>query len=130
MSNDQIDNVSLEDLKKFNKNLLDSCNTFQIKDRDRSKENSLEEMLKLSRWVENKGRHEYFGHRKTWSEHIVKWITLLIAFNMILTVGVGSGIFNFEKYKWFISIVTAETFLQIVGLGYVAAHFLFSDKHN
>lgn len=76
--------------------------------------------------VEIEGRKAYFKLRQTWSKCIISWITFLIIFNVILTALVGLGIMNFEKYQWFITAVTIETFLQIVGMGYIAVRFLFS----
>ena len=78
--------------------------------------------------VELEGRQKFFTLRTTWSGWIIAWITGLILFNAILTILVGAGQLNFEKYKWFVTSITVETFLQIFGMGYVAVHFLFSDK--
>lgn len=55
------------------------------------------------------------------------WITALIAFNSLLAILVGTGCLDFTQMQWFITAVTVETFLQVVGLGYVAAKYLFSN---
>ena len=73
------------------------------------------------------GLRQRFSLRKTWSRWIIGWITALIAFHAALTLGVGFDLLNFDEMQWFITAVTVETFLQVVGLGYVAAKFLFSD---
>lgn len=78
--------------------------------------------------VEKEGRTNFFSHRKWWSRFILGWISLLIIFNIILTIFVGLGWFDFKNYQWFVTTVTTETFLQIVGLGFVAARYLFSGK--
>jgi hypothetical protein len=78
--------------------------------------------------VEVEGRRRYFGLRTKWSWIIFGWISVLIIFNMILTYKVGVGSWKFEEYQWFITAVTVETFLQIVGMGYIAVKFLFSHK--
>lgn len=78
--------------------------------------------------VELDGRKKFFKLRGVWSNWIIGWITALIAFNIVLTVLVGLGCLNFEKYQWFITAVTIETFLQIVGMGLIAVKYLFSDK--
>lgn len=78
--------------------------------------------------VELDGRKQYFELQNKWSTWIIRWITALIIFNAVLAVFVGFGWFNFEKYQWFITAVTVETFLQIVGMGYIAVNYLFSDS--
>lgn len=77
--------------------------------------------------VELGGRRRFFQMRTTWSRWIIGWITALIAFNMLLTLAVGAKWLNFLEYQWFITAVIVETFLQIVGMGFVAVRFLFSD---
>lgn len=78
--------------------------------------------------VEIEGRRKYFELRSSWSSYIASWISALIIFNGGLAVGVGSGWLAFENMQWFITAVTVETFLQIVGMGYIAVRFLFSHK--
>lgn len=78
--------------------------------------------------VEVDGRKQYFKLRTDWSFYISCWISALIIFNSALAVGVGTGWLNFIEMKWFITAVTVETFLQIVGMGYIAVKFLFSHK--
>lgn len=77
--------------------------------------------------VELDGRKEFFHLRKLWSHWIIGWITALIAFNVFLTFAVGLCVLDFAQYQWFVIAVTVETFLQIVGMGYIAVHFLFSN---
>ena len=78
--------------------------------------------------VELEGKKEFFRLRTLWSTWIITWISFLIIVNVILTIAVGDGHLNYEKYQWFITTVTVETFLQTVGLGYVAAKFLFNSN--
>jgi len=82
------------------------------------------------KWIHNKGLKEYYGHRKWWSWFILGWISVLIIFNIALTVFIGFGWLDFRDMQWFITSVTAETFLQIVGLGAVAVHYLFSNEQR
>jgi hypothetical protein len=76
--------------------------------------------------VELEGRRKFFWLRSKWSWAIMAWITILILFNCALAVFVGIGWLDFEKYQWFVTAVTVETFLQVIGLGFVAVRFLFS----
>ncbi len=77
--------------------------------------------------VEVIGRHRYFNLRDKWSRWITGWITGLIGFNVVLTFLVGFGVVDYTGYEWFIAAVTVQTFLQVVGLGYVAVRYLFAD---
>jgi hypothetical protein len=77
--------------------------------------------------VEIEGRKQFFKLQKGWSNAIMAWISCLILFNAALTVLVGAGILDFTSAPWFVTAVTVETFLQVVGLGYVAARYLFSS---
>lgn len=75
--------------------------------------------------VEIDGRRQYFELQERWSEVIIDWITALLLFNCVLIVMVGSGLFTFEKTPWLITTFVTEIFLQVIGLGYIAARFLF-----
>lgn len=77
--------------------------------------------------VEINGRRAFFRLRSKWSWWIVIWISSLIIFNASLTYMVGANHLDFKEYQWFITAVTVETFLQIVGMGYIAVKFLFSN---
>lgn len=105
-----------------------------IKDEDYNKDNFLLNSLSKTESLEMKrdiidldSKRSFYFHRNKWSWFIIVWISVLILFNGSLTIMIGEGWLDFKHYKWFITTVTAETFLQIVGLGYVAAHFLFSN---
>lgn len=78
--------------------------------------------------VEIIGRRKYFSLRDKWSTWIIGWISSLIAFNSLVTVGVGWGLLDYTGYEWFITAVLVQTFLQIVGLGAVAVAYLFKDN--
>ncbi len=86
------------------------------------------EATELEWRIKAKGLREFFDLRKKWSSWIIFWISCLIIFNSGLAVFVGMGVLDFSEYEWFITAVTVETFLQVVGMGYVAVKFLFSDN--
>ncbi|UMM63148.1 hypothetical protein [Aristophania vespae] len=86
-----------------------------------------EEQKARAERVEIEGRVKFFELREKWSRGIANWITFQIVSNIMLTFLVGWGCLNFKDYKWFITSVTIETFLQIVGMGYVAVKYLFSS---
>lgn len=78
--------------------------------------------------IKARGLSEFFELRKGWSHWIIGWITALIAFNVAITMAVGLSYLDFSEYQWFITAVTVETFLQIVGMGYIAVRFLFGNN--
>lgn len=77
--------------------------------------------------VEIEGRKKFFRLRSRWSWAILSWISVLILFNCGLAVAVGTDWLNFDDNQWFITAVTVETFLQVIGLGFVAVRYLFSS---
>lgn len=80
--------------------------------------------------IENEGRRAFFNERKRWSIAIIAWISFLIVFNCLLAVLVGAGVLDFREYEWFVTVLTVEIVLQIVGLGYVAARYLFAEHRR
>ncbi len=50
--------------------------------------------------VEIDGRKQYFSLRKDWSRYIARWITGLIIFNALLSVGVGLEWLTFSNMEW------------------------------
>jgi hypothetical protein len=63
--------------------------------------------------------------RNRWSGWLLVWISCLLIFQMALSMAVGWGILDFEKYQWFLPTVIVQTFGQIVGMGYVVVRFLY-----
>lgn len=94
-------------------------------DENLSRSKDLTEGARLA--VELSGRREYFRLRKIWSGWMIGWISALILFNILITILVGSGTLDYSQYEWFITAVTVQTFLQIVGLGAIAVKYLFAD---
>ncbi len=77
--------------------------------------------------IEVRGKKDFYKLRKKWSKIITTWISILIGFNITLIYLIRWHGLDFKNYQWFIISITVETFLQIVGLGYIAVHFLFFD---
>jgi hypothetical protein len=96
----------------------------RVQDKDAEKEHALRKG-ELER-VELDGRRRFYRLRTKWSWAIIGWISCLIAFNIVLTILVGVKVLDFSEYQWFITAVTVETFLQVIGMGVVAVKFLFS----
>lgn len=76
------------------------------------------------------GLKNFYFLRIKWSWSIFGFITFLIFFQSILTVLVGCGVLNFEKYPWFVSIFVTENCGQIIGLAIIVVKFLFDKKDN
>lgn len=131
MVNEINDEINKEEI--YDKNLVTDTNPNFSAEKQRDQLAHVIDQLTIiteinSKEIESRGRDSFHTLRKDWSKIIINWITYLITFNIILTIGVGSGAFDFLKYKWFIISITLETFLQIVGLGIIAVNFLFSEK--
>jgi hypothetical protein len=75
--------------------------------------------------VELDGRKRFFALRDKWSTAITVWISVFIAFHLLLTVAIGLKYLDFTHYQWLIPMITVENFLQIVGMGYVVVRFLY-----
>ena len=105
---------------------LDAIDKASEADDDEGKSGEL--LNAASQAVEITGRQKYFDLRDTWSKWIIRWITVLIAFNSIVTVAVGLGCLDYSQYEGFITVVFLQTFLQIVGLGAVAVRYLFKSN--
>ena len=112
-------------IKPFDLNAAKSGLDDDLKDRDRGKGHELSDARRET--VEVEGRAKFFSMRSIWSWFIIAWISVLIIFNCGIALFIGSGHLDFTKYKWLITTVTVETFLQIVGMGYIAVKFLFSS---
>jgi len=75
--------------------------------------------------IELDGRKQFFELRKTWSENLKYWINFLLIFHVSITVLIGFRFLNFNPDQWFIRVIVAEDFLQIVGMGYIVMKFLY-----
>lgn len=77
--------------------------------------------------VELDGRKGFFKLRWIWSVCIVSWISFLIVSHTIIALLIGARKLDFTGNEWLISIIIAENFLQIVGMGYVVVKFLYKS---
>ena len=104
----------------------EKARTLPLAETDPAKDDALAAAESIK--VEIQGRKDFFALRKHWSIAIIVWISILLTVNSGLAIGVGLAWLDFKAYQWFITAVTVETFLQVVGLGYVAARYLFSSN--
>jgi hypothetical protein len=75
--------------------------------------------------VEVNGRRQYFKLQGAWSTAIICWISGLLLFNCALVSAVGLALVSFDNTPWLVTAFITEVFLQVIGLGYIAARFLF-----
>lgn len=73
--------------------------------------------------IELEGRADFFKLRGLWSKVIIVWISLFIAFHMLLTFLIGRGLLDFTAHKWLVPLIVVENFLQIVGMGLIVVRF-------
>ena len=79
--------------------------------------------------IENQGRHDFYSLRKSWSRFLMFSLFAMLAFQMGLTVLIGTGHLDFTKYPVLISLVVGENFVQIIGMCVLVVQFLFQDSH-
>jgi hypothetical protein len=77
--------------------------------------------------IELDGREQFFSLRGRWSILLTIWISSILLFQASLTIGVGRGWFDFLHYEWFLPMVIGQSFLQIIGMGFVVVKFLYAD---
>ena len=71
------------------------------------------------------GREQFLSLRGNWSLSLIVWISGLLLYQVALAVVVGLGWLDFTKYQWFLPLVVAQNFGQIVGMGYIIIRFLY-----
>jgi hypothetical protein len=75
--------------------------------------------------IELDGRRQFFKLRGSWSRWLIGWITGLLLFHVALTAAIGFDLVDFRDYEWFLPMVVAQNFLQIVGMGFIIVRFLY-----
>lgn len=74
------------------------------------------------------GRKDFYKLRKYWSVVLSGFIFLLILFQFTVIMFVGSGVLDLIEYKSLLVVTMGETFLQIIGMGYIVVNFLFNGE--
>lgn len=75
--------------------------------------------------IELEGRRNFFLLRKNWSTCIISWISVFIAFHIILTFCVGFKWLDFTNNPWIVPSIVLENFAQIIGMGIIVMKFLY-----
>jgi hypothetical protein len=76
--------------------------------------------------IKRDGLTQFYGLRRMWSGWLIAWVSVLICFQIVLTFAIGFGLLDYREYGWFLPLVTAQNFLQIVGMAIVVVRFLHS----
>lgn len=63
--------------------------------------------------------------RDKWSTVIIRWISGLLLFHVLIVFGMGFKFVDFKDNQYIIIGVILENFLQIVGMGYIVIKFLY-----
>jgi len=74
------------------------------------------------------GFERYYRLRDRWSLYLVIFISVMIAFQVLLTALIGFGALNFLNYQYFLYIVIGENFAQIIAMGFIVVKFLFPNQ--
>jgi hypothetical protein len=78
--------------------------------------------------IRRDGLTQFYGLRRMWSGWLIAWVSVLICFQIVLTFSIGLGLLDYRDYDWFLPLVTAQNFLQIVGMAIVVVRFLHSGS--
>lgn len=78
--------------------------------------------------IRRDGLMQFYGLRRMWSGWLIAWVSILICFQIALTFAIGLGGLDYRDYDWFLPLVTAQNFLQIVGMAIVVVRFLHSGS--
>lgn len=71
------------------------------------------------------GYERYYSLRDRWSLYLVIFISVMIAFQILLTALIGFKVLNFLDYQYFLYVVIGENFAQIIAMGFIVVKFLF-----
>jgi hypothetical protein len=71
------------------------------------------------------GFERYYKLRDRWSLYLVIFMSVMIAFQVLLTALIGFGALNFLNYQYFLYVVIGENFAQIIAMGFIVVKFLF-----
>lgn len=79
--------------------------------------------------LRHKGLEQFYGMRLNWSRWLIGWISILVVFQVVLTLAIGSGALDFRGYEGFLMLAVGQNFVQIVAMALVVVRFLHSrDK--
>ncbi|QYK52615.1 MAG: hypothetical protein KF824_10155 [Fimbriimonadaceae bacterium] len=76
------------------------------------------------------GVRDYYKLRREWSPYLKWLISLATLFQASFIWCVGLGWLPFPNHDTFLNIVSGELFIQVLGLGYIAARCLYPSKHE
>jgi len=72
------------------------------------------------------GKLFFYRLRNIWGVGLGVVLALSIFFEYLLTIMVGTGVWNFEKYQAFLNIIAGQMFIQIIGLCAIVVKALFT----
>jgi hypothetical protein len=71
------------------------------------------------------GLRDHYKHKGKWSYFLMAVLLGMVVFQWYLLGKVGSGIWDFTKYKWLLPILLVQNLGQIIGLAFVVVKSLF-----
>ncbi len=95
---------------------------------DKQERKSREKSKQLE--IENKGRSDYFSLRIQWSIFLLVTLSIMVLFQIFLTIAIGLNWLHYEKYKPFLELLVGETFLQVAGMCYIVVRCLFPGEKD
>lgn len=78
------------------------------------------------------GLKSFYSLRSWWAYFIMGCITLLILYDMTLTVLIGAGVLDFSTHSWYLYIHSGANLIEMIGLAFIVVKFLFNNDllHN
>ncbi len=82
-----------------------------------------------SKTLEKEENEGILGMRTRWSNWVLFLIVLIVLFDMVLVILLGSGIWQFTNPSIIITVIT-DNFLKIVGLGFLITREIFKKIYH
>lgn len=118
-----------EEKDKYIETLIESLKSDDDTTSDTSFYHELEKKSDAEETLVDKENKEIINMRRRWSDWILFFIGLIIAFDMILVILYGLEKLSFEDPQVVMVIVT-ENFLKIIGLGLLITNNLFKKIYK
>ncbi len=115
-----------DDLKAILKNSLDIGHG-DIIEKNFKKEFYEQSAVAQKEYEHVKGLRDHYSHKKWWSYFLMFLMFGMVAFQSVLLGMVGSGLWDFSKYKWLLPLLLAQNLAQVVGLAVFVVKSLFKD---
>lgn len=74
-----------------------------------------------------RGVQDHYKLKRDWSSIVICLMALMVFFQMILLMNVGTGTWDFREYDWLLPTLMLQYFGQVVGLAYLIVKSLYKE---